>query len=99
MFGQTADKALFDSLIESLSAKLDAYEVILAKHKYLAGNVCPCVPYLLGTFLNHIISSPGSDPRGSVPSSLCYYAGAGWKPNHDHQGSECHQVCAGLVFQ
>ncbi|KAJ7842175.1 glutathione S-transferase [Mycena leptocephala] len=38
MFGQTADKALFDSLIESLSAKLDAYEVILAKHKYLAGN-------------------------------------------------------------
>jgi glutathionyl-hydroquinone reductase len=42
--GQVPDKAVFDSLIESLSAKLDAYEVILAKHKYLAGNVCPCVP-------------------------------------------------------
>ncbi|KAJ7906155.1 glutathione S-transferase [Mycena leptocephala] len=38
ILGQVPDKAVFDSLIESLSAKLDAYEVILAKHKYLAGN-------------------------------------------------------------
>lgn len=37
--GQPADKAVFDSLIANLSAKLDAYEVILGKQKYLAGNV------------------------------------------------------------
>ncbi|KAJ7827059.1 glutathione S-transferase [Mycena leptocephala] len=36
--GQPADKAVFDSLIANLSAKLDAYEVILGKQKYLAGN-------------------------------------------------------------
>ncbi|KAJ7157544.1 glutathione S-transferase [Mycena crocata] len=34
----TPDKALFDTLIAGLSAKLDAYEVILGKQKYLGGN-------------------------------------------------------------
>jgi len=38
MRGQASDKAVFDSVIETLSAKLDAYEVILGKQKYLAGN-------------------------------------------------------------
>ncbi|KAJ7745284.1 hypothetical protein B0H16DRAFT_1321833, partial [Mycena metata] len=38
MFSQAADEALFDFLIESLSTKLDAYKVILAKHRYLTGN-------------------------------------------------------------
>jgi glutathione S-transferase len=39
MRGQASDKAVFDPLIAGLSAKLDAYEVILGKQKYLAGNV------------------------------------------------------------
>lgn len=30
---------MFDELNTSLSAKLDAYDVILGKQKYLAGNV------------------------------------------------------------
>jgi len=38
MRGQASDKAVFDALIAGLSAKLDAYEVILGKQKYLAGN-------------------------------------------------------------
>ncbi|KAJ7111837.1 glutathione S-transferase [Mycena epipterygia] len=36
--GGTSDKAVFDALVAQLSAKLDAYEVILGKQKYLAGN-------------------------------------------------------------
>ncbi|CAK5271328.1 unnamed protein product [Mycena citricolor] len=38
MRGMTTDEAKLTSLIESLSAKLDVYEQILSKQKYLAGN-------------------------------------------------------------
>ncbi|TFK36729.1 glutathione S-transferase [Crucibulum laeve] len=38
MFGGTADKALFDELIATLDKKLDAYNDILGKQKYLAGD-------------------------------------------------------------
>ncbi|KAJ7198281.1 glutathione S-transferase [Mycena pura] len=38
MRGLTTDQARFDALVEQLSAKLDGYEVILGKQKYLAGN-------------------------------------------------------------
>ncbi|KAJ7157541.1 glutathione S-transferase [Mycena crocata] len=38
MRGMQPDKATFDTLIAGLSGKLDAYEVILGKQKYLAGN-------------------------------------------------------------
>ncbi|KAJ6560956.1 glutathione S-transferase [Mycena sp. CBHHK59/15] len=38
MKGQASDKSVFDTLVAGLSAKLDAYEVILGKQKYLAGN-------------------------------------------------------------
>ncbi|TFK36730.1 glutathione S-transferase, partial [Crucibulum laeve] len=38
MFGGTSDKAVFDELIATLDKKLDAYNVILGKQKYLAGN-------------------------------------------------------------
>ncbi|KAJ7486622.1 thioredoxin-like protein [Mycena latifolia] len=38
MRGMTSDKATFDTLVEGLSGKLDGYEVILAKQKYIAGN-------------------------------------------------------------
>jgi hypothetical protein len=37
--GLTPDQALVDSLLAQLAAKLDAYEVILGKQTYLAGNV------------------------------------------------------------
>ena len=39
MHGGTPDEALFKDLIGKLSAKLDVYDEILAKQKYLAGNV------------------------------------------------------------
>ena len=37
--GLKPDQAVFDDLIKSLSARLDVYEVILSKQKYIAGNV------------------------------------------------------------
>jgi glutathione S-transferase len=37
--GGTSDKAVFDNLISALSMKLDVYDGILAKQKYLSGNV------------------------------------------------------------
>ncbi|KAG6843434.1 hypothetical protein H0H93_001051, partial [Arthromyces matolae] len=36
--GQTPDAAAFDGLIKKLDAKLDGYERILSKQKYLAGD-------------------------------------------------------------
>ncbi|KAJ6526011.1 glutathione S-transferase [Mycena capillaripes] len=38
MRGMTTDQAVYDTNIATLSAKLDAYEVLLGKHKYLAGD-------------------------------------------------------------
>ncbi|KAJ7097165.1 thioredoxin-like protein [Mycena belliarum] len=38
MWGLTPDKAVFDTLIAGLSAKLEVYEIILGKQKYLAGD-------------------------------------------------------------
>ncbi|KAJ7097158.1 glutathione S-transferase [Mycena belliarum] len=38
MLGLPSDSAVFNALIAGLSAKLDAYEVILGKQKYLAGD-------------------------------------------------------------
>jgi hypothetical protein len=35
----TPDKAVFDDLMKQLAGKLDGYEAILSKTKYLAGNV------------------------------------------------------------
>jgi len=37
--GLTPDKAVFENLIEQLNIKLDAYDEILGKQKYLAGDV------------------------------------------------------------
>ncbi|KAJ7253568.1 glutathione S-transferase [Mycena rebaudengoi] len=38
MFGGVTDPAIFEEACKSLSGKLDAYEVILGKQKYLAGD-------------------------------------------------------------
>lgn len=37
--GLTSDKAVFEKLIAALDTKLDVYEKILSKQKYLAGDV------------------------------------------------------------
>lgn len=39
--GLTSDKAVFDKHIADLNVKLDAYDKILSKQKYIAGDVRP----------------------------------------------------------
>ena len=39
MFGMKTDEELVATLIQGLDAKLNGYEAILSKQKYLAGNV------------------------------------------------------------
>ena len=41
MKGLKTDEARFNEYIDTLSKKLDGYERILSKQKYLAGNVSP----------------------------------------------------------
>jgi hypothetical protein len=45
-FGMEVDQALIDTQMEILDKKLDAYDVILSKQRYVAGDVRPC-PRLL----------------------------------------------------
>lgn len=40
MRGGTTDQATYDRLAAGLTAKLDVYETILSKQKYLGGDVC-----------------------------------------------------------
>lgn len=39
MFGATGEQEVFESLIKTLSEKLDVYDRILGKQKYVAGDV------------------------------------------------------------
>jgi hypothetical protein len=39
MMGGTSDKTVFEELVSTLSKKLEVYDQILAKQKYLGGNV------------------------------------------------------------
>ncbi|KAF7349924.1 Glutathione S-transferase [Mycena venus] len=77
MFGQAADKALFDSLIENLSAKLDAYEVILGMHKYLAGNEVTLVNLFHLPYTTMLAQAANNDHQ----ASKCYQVVPGyfWK--------------------
>jgi len=52
--GETPDKAVFDKHIATLSAKLDAYNIILGKQKYLAGEVNPILFSIHGFMLNNL---------------------------------------------
>ena len=58
--GGTSDKAVFDGLISALSMKLDVYDEILSKQKYLAGNVSVFSPPLRFYFADRAI---GDLPR------------------------------------
>lgn len=40
MFGQTPDEEVVKANLATLNAKLDAYEKILSKQKYIGGEVC-----------------------------------------------------------
>ena len=39
---EAPDKAVVDKNMATLSSKLDVYDAVLGKQKYLAGNVRPC---------------------------------------------------------
>lgn len=39
MLGKTPDEARLDEALKTLDAKLDVYDLILGKQKYIAGNV------------------------------------------------------------
>ncbi|KAJ2915393.1 hypothetical protein MD484_g5048, partial [Candolleomyces efflorescens] len=67
LMGGTSDKAVFDNLISALSMKLDVYDSILAKQKYLSGNEISLadlfhIPYGV------LLPAAGSDIMESKPN-------------------------------
>ena len=44
--GIETNKALYEKAIADLAEKLDVYDKILAKQKYLAGDVSGCIPWV-----------------------------------------------------
>jgi hypothetical protein len=72
----TPDKAVFDELLKQLAGKLDGYQAILSKIKYLAGNV-RVMDCLLRTATNESdccgssFASVADHACGLFPSPLC----------------------------
>lgn len=71
MKGGATNEAVVKEYTETLKAKLKAYEVILSKQKYLAGDVC----FILYNVLCHeLIISLGGYAGRPLPSSIrCIY--------------------------
>ncbi|PPQ66676.1 hypothetical protein CVT24_008829 [Panaeolus cyanescens] len=67
MRGMTPDKAIFDKLIAALEMKLDVYEKILSKQKYLAGNEIT-IADLFHLPYGSMLSAAGSDIMESKPN-------------------------------
>ncbi|KAF8225648.1 glutathione S-transferase [Tricholoma matsutake] len=66
-FGESGNKDLFNSHIESLAAKLDAYDAILGKQKYIAGDELTLVD-LFHLPLGVLLGIAGSDVMFSRPN-------------------------------
>ncbi|KAF8225640.1 glutathione S-transferase [Tricholoma matsutake] len=66
-FGGTGDKAVFDKHIESLAARLDAYDAILGKQKYIAGDELTLVDLFHLPF-GSMLAIAGSDVMYSRPN-------------------------------
>lgn len=79
MKGMTPDKAVFDKHIETLTAKLDGYDRILAKQRYLAGDVRISWPLNSVMFSLTLFSCClGSDAGRSLPPPIRFDAVQGW---------------------
>jgi len=65
--GQTTDVAAFEKIIVSLSAKLDAYDVILGKQKYLAGDEVTLADLMHLTY-GSLLGMTGSNIMESKPN-------------------------------
>jgi hypothetical protein len=63
-----SNKELGESLLKKLEGKIDAYEVILSKQKYLAGNVRLRFPALF--LVACLISATGDHACGLVPPPI-----------------------------
>ncbi|KAF8496316.1 glutathione S-transferase [Gautieria morchelliformis] len=66
-FNLTPDQATFDALIAKLDAKLQAYDTILGKQKYLAGNELTMAD-LFHLPLGTLVGFAGSDVMTSKPN-------------------------------
>lgn len=90
MRGGVCDKALFDELLATLNKKLDVYDEILGKQKYLAGDVSILLELI--TFTYEPSASLGNYSRRPLPPSLRVIASVCW---HRYYGEETK--CRALV--
>lgn len=80
-FGKTTDEERVKELIPQLESKLDGYEAILGRQKYIAGDVRSCgalahVAKVVGT---DGLLCAGGHPCGSTPSATWYYYLGGFR--------------------
>ena len=72
-YGQATNEALVAELIPRLEIKLDGYEAILSKQKYLAGDVSGAKETVREWCLTDgFLTSAGTYSRGPVPSAVRY---------------------------
>jgi hypothetical protein len=80
MRGGTTDVAVYENLLKGLNAKLDVYDKILSKQKYLAGNVSVSSVQFR---YRPDERSLGAHASGSIPHSLRCHARHSGKRSHD----------------
>ncbi|KAG2018450.1 glutathione S-transferase [Coprinopsis cinerea AmutBmut pab1-1] len=91
MMGGKSDQKVFDDLIATLSSKLDVYDKILAKQKYLAGNEITLAD-LFHLPYGVLLSTAGSEIMQSKPNVARWFnemqARPSWKAVKDGGGSD-----------
>jgi hypothetical protein len=80
MRGGTTDVGVYENLLKGLNTKLDVYDKILSKQKYLAGNVS--LPSVQLRYRPNE-RSLGAHAGGSIPHSLRCHARHSWERSHD----------------
>jgi glutathione S-transferase len=80
MRGMTSDKATFDQLIADLSTRLDVYDQILSKQKYLAGDEITLADlyHLPGA---HMLPKTGSNIMEEKPNVARWYKDISSRPS------------------
>jgi glutathione S-transferase len=75
MFGHEGDKEVSEANLTKLEAKLDVYDKILAKQKYLAGDVSVLsISLTIFRNSNFIAICAGNYAGRSFPFAVCLYA-------------------------
>lgn len=91
--GLAPDEAVFEASIAGLSSKLDGYEDILGRQRYLAGDVSPIIAHVFFLSQRYLrLLSLATHPCGFIPHSCRSIAHKFWKRHYDEKRAKHDSV-------